>query len=103
MKNKWVLFSFLCALSAPLQIYAAPNPVLDKTNNPVQQLVVTVNINSASAEELATLLVGVGAQKAQAIVDFRETNGPFVAKADLTKVKGIGQSILEKNQERIIL
>jgi competence protein ComEA len=104
MKNKWVLFSFLCALSAPLQpLYAATQSEPNVNTDPVEQLVVTVNINSASAEELATLLLGVGAQKAQAIVDFRETNGPFSAKEEITKVKGIGPSILDKNITRITL
>ncbi|MGC9403851.1 ComEA family DNA-binding protein [Vibrio genomosp. F10] len=64
---------------------------------------VTVNINQAPAEELATLLIGVGLKKAQAIVDYRSEYGEFKAIDDLVKVKGIGTSILDKNRTRILL
>ena len=42
-----------------------------------------VNINEASAEELATL-PGIGEVKAQAIVDDREANGDYKSLEDLT-------------------
>ncbi|MEZ8823324.1 ComEA family DNA-binding protein [Vibrio amylolyticus] len=64
---------------------------------------ITVNINQATAEELAVLLTGVGLKKAQAIVDYREEFGQFKELDDLVKVKGIGNSILEKNRTRILL
>lgn len=56
-----------------------------------------VNINTATAEELAQGLTGVGPAKAQAIIQYREMHGPFANPADLGKVKGIGPSTLEKN------
>lgn len=59
-----------------------------------------VNINTASAGELATLK-GVGAKTAQAIVDYRESVGRFESVDDLTKVKGIGEKTLEKNRHRL--
>ncbi len=37
-----------------------------------------VNINTASAEELAENLKGVGPKKALAIIEYRETNGPLL-------------------------
>ena len=61
----------------------------------------TVSINTASAAELADVLVGVGDAKARAIVAYREANGPFTDKAQLLEVKGIGPAILEKNANRI--
>lgn len=64
---------------------------------------ITVNINTASAEELATLLKGVGLQKAQAIVEYREEHGAFLSKEDLMKVKGIGHATVNKNDKRILL
>jgi len=64
---------------------------------------ITVNINTANAEELATLLSGVGSKKAQKIVEFREQNGPFKTVEELSKVSGIGPAIIEKNRSRIIL
>ncbi|MDE1513562.1 MULTISPECIES: ComEA family DNA-binding protein [Vibrio] len=71
---------------------------------PIEEgIVITVNINTASAEELATLLKGVGIKKAQAIVDYRQTNGPFASADDLTQVTGIGESIVRQNAARILL
>ena len=57
-----------------------------------------VDINSADAEQLSESLQGVGPQKAAAIVAYREQYGPFRSLDDLTKVKGIGSSLLEKNK-----
>jgi competence protein ComEA len=48
-----------------------------------------VNINRASATELDAL-PGVGPSTAQAIVDYRTTNGPFGSPEDLLNVRGIG-------------
>lgn len=59
-----------------------------------------VNINTASAGELASLN-GVGAKTAQAIIDYREMMGRFNTVDDLTKVKGIGTKTLEKNRHRL--
>lgn len=63
----------------------------------------TVNINTANAERLAMILNGVGLKRAQAIVEYRESNGPFVDAAQLMEIKGIGETILEKNRDKIIL
>lgn len=62
-----------------------------------------VNVNSASADALAELLTGVGPKKAEAIVAYREANGPFKVVDDLLNVKGIGQATLDKNRDRISL
>jgi competence protein ComEA len=40
---------------------------------------------------------------AAAIVDYRKANGPFREIADLTKVKGVGPKILERNRKSITL
>jgi competence protein ComEA len=70
---------------------------------PVETSMVSVNINEASAAEMAEVLQGVGESKAQAIVDYREENGTFGAVEDLTQVKGIGPSTLKNNEARIAL
>lgn len=62
-----------------------------------------VNINTATAAEIQDKLVGIGAKKAQAIVEYREKNGQFIALEQLTEVSGIGKAILDKNRERIVL
>lgn len=58
-----------------------------------------VNINSASAEQIADALSGIGLVKAQEIVRFRETNGPFESVDQLVAVKGIGTGLLERNRD----
>jgi len=62
-----------------------------------------VNINSASEQELADNLKGVGPKKAIAIIEYREANGPFYTAEELVNVKGIGPKTLEKNLENIKL
>jgi competence protein ComEA len=62
----------------------------------------TVNINSASLDELCAL-DGIGPKKARAIIDYREANGQFTSPDDLCQVKGIGKITLEKNRARIAL
>ncbi len=57
-----------------------------------------VDINTASAEELSAALNGVGPAKAAAIVAYRNQHGPFTSLHDLSNVKGIGASLVEKNQ-----
>lgn len=59
-----------------------------------------ININTAGLEELQTL-PGIGEKRAQAILDDRETNGPFRIPEDLTRVSGIGEGILANIIDRI--
>jgi competence protein ComEA len=60
-----------------------------------------LDINSDTADELAKGLAGIGPAKAQAIVQYREKNGPFKSVDDLTHVKGIGKATLEKNRAKV--
>jgi len=59
-----------------------------------------VNINTATADELAALN-GIGKVKAEAIVAYRTENGKFQTADDLIKVKGIGSKIIEKIRSEI--
>jgi competence protein ComEA len=61
-----------------------------------------VNINTASAAELMEL-PGIGAKKAQAILEYRKTHGPFKQVEDLDQVKGIGSKMLLKMKPYIQL
>lgn len=59
-----------------------------------------ISINTASISELMKIN-GIGQAKAQAIVDYRNTNGLFKDIKDITKVSGIGNSTFEKIKEYI--
>ena len=63
----------------------------------------SVNVNTASAQELAAVLVGVGISRAEAIVAYREANGAFGSQDELLAVRGIGDHVLENNRAKIAL
>ena len=86
MKRYLPIMLFLAVFSLSASLLAAP-----------------VNINKASAEQLAENLQGIGLKKAQAIVRYRDQNGAFQSKSDLLNVKGIGSETLEKNEPDILL
>ncbi len=60
-----------------------------------------INLNTATAEQIAGALKGIGMKKAEAIVQYREAYGPFANIQELVEVKGIGTSTLEKNADLI--
>ncbi len=63
----------------------------------------TGDLNTATAAQLATVLKGVGATKAEAIVEYRTKVGTFRSVEELEEVKGIGPSIVARNKGRIKL
>ena len=60
-----------------------------------------VNINTADSQTLVDDLVGIGPQKALAIVRYRQQHGPFEQVDDLTLVSGIGAKTVEQNRSRM--
>ena len=62
-----------------------------------------VNVNTASAAELAESLDGIGEAKAKAIVAYRQANGGFKSADELAEVKGIGLKTVERNASFIKL
>jgi competence protein ComEA len=60
-----------------------------------------VNVNTADAKTLARELDGVGMAKAEAIVSYRQKNGPFRSADDLAKVKGLGKKTIEQNKANL--
>lgn len=59
-----------------------------------------ININTATAEELATL-PRIGPALAQRIIEYRETHGGFQTIEELLEVRGIGEATLEQLQDLI--
>ena len=60
-----------------------------------------VDINRADAATISKELNGIGPSKAKAIVEYREKNGGFKTADDLSKVKGIGAKMIERNRANI--
>lgn len=60
----------------------------------------TVNINTATLEELQTIK-GIGKKKAEAILQYRKEHGSFRTKEDLLQVKGIGKKALEAIESQV--
>ena len=89
--------AFLCLLLALFQRDRAaaqlPFAVETERQVPAEELLPDLsplNINAASAEELAGL-PGIGEALAERIVAWREENGPFENIEDIMNVKGIGE------------
>ena len=87
MNLKTVLASLALSLALALPAFAAG----------------PVDINTADATALAEGLTGVGMSKAEAIIAYRDEHGPFASAEDLAQVKGIGDKLVEKNRENIVV
>jgi competence protein ComEA len=87
--KKGLIFTFVSVLMLSVAQWSMANDDL------------SVNINSADAETIASVLMGVGVEKAKAIVAYREQHGRFYVAEELTAVKGIGKSTVLKNEARI--
>ena len=73
-----------------------------RTTSPKNDADGTVNINTATLEELMEL-DGIGEVKAQAIIDYREEYGYFSSPEEIINVKGIGEKTYEKNKNKIVV
>lgn len=80
----WLLVCFLAVTAAPVVTAAGG----------------TVDLNTASVEELAQLQK-VGPKIAERIVAYRDANGGFKTVDDLRNVKGVGDAILDLNRDRM--
>ncbi|WP_261319170.1 ComEA family DNA-binding protein [Microbulbifer agarilyticus] len=89
-----VLIAITLTLSA-LPSFAAEEAVVKEVK--------MVSLNTATAEELADALDGVGVTRAELIIQYREENGSFSSVEELLEIKGIGVATLEKNKDRIQL
>ena len=77
--------------------FAAANTSADTETHAVSVETGKININTASAQILASSIKGIGLKKAQSIVDYREAYGAFPNIQDLSSVSGIGEKTVAKN------
>ncbi|GAA3017062.1 helix-hairpin-helix domain-containing protein [Tetragenococcus solitarius] len=59
-----------------------------------------IDINAADLTELQKIN-GIGPAKAQAIIDYREENGPFKTVDELSEISGFGEKTVEKLRDSI--
>lgn len=76
---------------------------VSKETSSQSEVMSRVSVNNADAQMLSDSLKGVGLKKAQAIVEWREQNGNFVALEQLLEVKGIGEKTLQANRPLMTL
>ena len=95
------LFAFLMLGSYTGQ--AQNLPATENSEVSYSEMSERVNINIADAETIAMMLDGVGLSRAEAIVDYRESNGDFKSVDELIMVSGIGEVTLRNNVDKITL
>jgi len=81
--RSWILFAALC-IAASIS-WVSPIAAVEP-----------LDINRASAAQIASQLPGIGKVKAQAIVDYRQHHGPFNTLEQLLEIKGVGPHTLER-------
>jgi competence protein ComEA len=95
-KANWMIpVSVLIAVAIAATLFLVPGAMADNSS-----VAVSVNINTADTGEL-TSLPGIGTSKATAIVNHRSEHGLFATVDELTSVRGIGPSVLEKIRDLI--
>ena len=72
------------------------------TSNEPETITEPININTATVSDFDKL-PGIGASKAESIVQYREKNGPFEKIEDLKEISGIGDALFEKIKDYITI
>ncbi len=80
----------------PTQVTSAP------TEAPAQAVTFPIPLNTATREELIAL-PGIGEALSARIIAFREQYGPFESLEELTLVAGIGDKLLAKIRDYLVL
>lgn len=91
---KFALLTTLASLGIH-QVQAALADTSVTTNTVQAKTPTSLSINKASLAQLEEI-PGIGAKKAQAIVDYIKEHGPIKNKAQLTEVSGIGEKMAER-------
>lgn len=62
----------------------------------------TININTAD-KELLMSIKGIGEKRAEAIIAYRDKNGPFKTIDQLADVKGVGTFFIDSNRDVLVV
>ncbi len=60
-----------------------------------------INLNQADVAALIHSFKGIGKKRAQAIVHYRESHGPFKSIEDLTEVTGFGPLFVSRHRQEL--
>ncbi len=95
------LLPFLVIIGDSSEVYASVAEEVGSEDN-VSSVTTPaiINLNTASLQQLQ-VLSGIGAKKAQAIIDYRNEHGNFQSIEDIMKVKGIGEGIFAKIKDKL--
>ncbi|MEB6591998.1 ComEA family DNA-binding protein [Pseudomonas asiatica] len=92
-------FSLSAAPASTTTVQLDPAPVVAQAQTQPLRL----DLNKADALTLQKELNGIGKAKAEAIVAYREANGPFASVDELLEIKGIGNALLERNRDKVMV
>ena len=94
-------FALIGAFSLPLS--AAPTTPVPVETVAVEVQAALLDLNKADATTLQTRLSGIGKTKAEAIVAYRDEHGDFASVDELLEIKGIGNALLERNRDKLMV
>ena len=97
-----VLGAFLLGITAITFSVNAESQVIKPTKSNVEEVVKVelVNVNTANAEQLATL-PGIGESRALRIINYREQNGKIKSLEEMNEIKGFGERSIAKLKGRV--
>lgn len=97
-----VLGAFLLGITSITFSVNAESQATKPTKNNVEEVVKLelVNVNTANAEQLATL-PGIGESRALRIINYREQNGKIKSLEELNEIKGFGERSIAKLKGRV--
>jgi competence protein ComEA len=99
---KATLFAVLLSIVVcPIHTFAGSDVTSTASPPGISQEQKSIQLNQADVETLSKSIKGIGRKRAEAIVAYREANGPFKSVDDLALVKGIGKQFVAKNQQQL--